>query len=231
MTLELGKVLVERALIGILGPERVKVELRGKQELLDLVAEGQGVILVNAHVGCWQVAASVLSCVDTPVHLLMQREEGDIDRHHFEHTGIECPYRIIDPRGTLGGVFEMLDVLKRGEILSVMGDRMLGEDRNGVDVDFIGGSITVPFSAYKLASATGAPIVVLLSYRVGADSYELKLYRTIRVPAGLGRGKAVFTPYAQQFTATLEGFCREHPFQFFNFFDMWQNWPAKSDAK
>ena len=29
--------------------------------------------------------------------------------------------------------------------------------------------------------------------------------------------------FEAEFAETLEGFCREHPFQFFNFFDMWQN--------
>ena len=226
MTLDLGKVLVDRALVGILGAEQVKVDLHGKQELLECLAENKGVILVNAHVGCWQVAMSALGFMQTPVNLLMQREDDDIDRHYFEHAGIECPYRIIDPRGYLGGVLEMVEVLKRGEVLSVMGDRMLGEDRNGVEVEFMGGTVTMPFSAYKLASATGAPIVVLFSYKTGSDSYELKLYKTIRVPSGLGRGNNVFRPYVREFAETLEVFCSEHPFQFFNFFDMWQNQPA-----
>ncbi len=223
MTLDLGKVLVDRALVGILGAEQVKVELRGKGELLELLAENKGMILVNAHVGCWQVAMSALGFMKTPVNLLMQREDDDIDRHYFEHAGIECPYRIIDPRGYLGGVLEMVEVLKHGEVLSVMGDRMLGEDRNGVDVEFMGGTVTMPFSAYKLASATGAPIVVLFSYKTGVDSYELRLYKTIRVPSGLGRGHQVFLPYVREFAETLEAFCEDHPFQFFNFFDMWQN--------
>ncbi|WP_321389645.1 DUF2062 domain-containing protein [uncultured Desulfuromusa sp.] len=225
MTLELGKVLVDRALVGILGPEQIHVELQGKPELLQVLAENKGVILVNAHVGCWQVAMSALGFMKTPVNLLMQREDGDIDRHYFEHAGIECPYRIIDPRGDLGGVLKMVEVLKRGEVLSVMGDRMLGEDRNGVDVEFMGGTVTMPFSAYKLASATGAPIVVLFSYKTGSARYELKLYKTIRVPPGLGRGRHVFQPYVREFAETLEIFCAEHPFQFFNFFDMWQNQP------
>jgi predicted LPLAT superfamily acyltransferase len=231
MTLDLGKVLVDRALVGILGPEQIQVELQGKEELLDVLAENKGVILVNAHVGCWQVAMSALGFMETPVNLLMQREDGDIDRHYFEHAGIECPYRIIDPRGDLGGVLKMVEVLKRGEVLSVMGDRMLGEDRNGVDVEFFGDPVTVPFSAYKLASATGAPIVVLFSYKTGPDKYELQLYKTIRVPSGLGRGSSVFKPYAREFAQTLEVFCAEHPFQFFNFFDMWQNQPSDKQSK
>ncbi len=223
MTLELGKVLIDRALVGILGAEQVKVKLEGRQELLDLLAENNGLILVNAHVGCWQVAMSALEFVNTPVNLLMQREEDDIDRHYYEHAGIECPYRIIDPRGYLGGVLEMVEALKGGEVLSVMGDRMLGDDRNGVAVEFMGGMVTMPFSAYKLASATGAPIVVLFSYKTGPDSYSLKLYKIIRVPAGLGRGSSIYQPFVREFAESLEDFCREHPFQFFNFFDMWQN--------
>ncbi|MEA3544746.1 MAG: lysophospholipid acyltransferase family protein [Thermodesulfobacteriota bacterium] len=223
MNLALGKVLVDRALVGILGADKLEVKLHGKQELMDLIDQGNGVILVNAHIGCWQVAASVLDFVETPINLLIQREEGDIDRHHFEHSGGESPYRIIDPRGYLGGVMEMLQVLKRGEVLSVMGDRMLGNDKNGVEVNFMGGTVTFPFSAYKLASATGAPIVALLSHKVGGNRYAIKISSPIEVPANLGRGKENFIPYVQEYAEILERFCEEHPFQFFNFFDMWQN--------
>lgn len=221
MILTFGRVLIDRAMVGILGADKIKVELHGRDVLLELLAEGRGMILVNAHVGCWQVAMAALKFVETPVNLLMQREEGDIDRHYFEHAGVECPYHIIDPRGFLGGALEMMEVLKRGEVLSVMGDRMLGEDRNGLTVEFLGGSVTMPFSAYKLASATGAPIVALFSYKTGPDSYDLKIYRIIRVPPGLGRDPQAFAPYVRQFAQTLEEFCREHPFQFFNFFNMW----------
>lgn len=221
LILTFGRVLIDRAMVGILGAEQIRVELHGKEELLALLAENKGVILVNAHVGCWQVAMSALGFMATPVNLLMQREEGDIDRHYFEHAGVECPYHIIDPRGFLGGALEMMEVLKRGEVLSVMGDRMLGDDQNGVAVAFLGGQVTMPFSAYKLASATGAPIVALFSYKTGPDSYDLKLYKTIRVPSGLGRDQQAFVPYVQEFAKTLEEFSGQHPFQFFNFFNMW----------
>lgn len=221
LILTFGQVLIDRAMVGILGADRIKVELHGKDKLLNLLAEGKGMILVNAHVGCWQVAMSALGFMETPVNLLMQREEGDIDRHYFEHAGMECPYHIIDPRGFLGGALEMMEVLKRGEVLSVMGDRMLGDDQNGVAVAFLGGRVTMPVSAYRLASATGTPIVALFSFKTGPDSYDLKLYRIIRVPPGAGRDQQAVVPYVQEFAASLEEFSREHPFQFFNFFNMW----------
>ncbi len=226
LSLEIGKVLVYRAVVGILGPEQMGVGLGGREELLALLGEGKGLVLMTAHVGCWQVAMSALGFLQVPVSLLMQREEGDIDRHYFEHAGLACPYRIIDPRGFLGGTMEMLGVLKNGEVLSVMGDRMLGNDQNGVAVDFLGAKALFPFSAFKLASATGAPVAVLFSCKSGPRHYELKLFRVIRVAPDLGRRAEAFAPYAQQFADVLEEFTREHPFQFFNFYDMWQTPPT-----
>lgn len=219
LSLALGKSLVDRAVVGILGPDAMKPKVVGREALLALAEENKGLILMVAHVGCWQGAMSALGFLKRPVSMLMQREAGDVDRHYFEHAGVECPYKIIDPRGFLGGTIEMLDVLKRGEILSVMGDRLLGEDKNGSDVQFLGGSVRMPFSAYKLAATTGAPIAVLLSYKTGPDSYSLELFETIRVPRK--RGKTDFASDVQQFAKALERFCQQHPWQFFNFYDMW----------
>ncbi|BCR03198.1 hypothetical protein DESUT3_02670 [Desulfuromonas versatilis] len=228
MSLALGKSLIDRAVVGILGPGSTRVSLSGREELLALLAEGKGLILVTAHAGSWQTTMAALDFLQQPVSLLMQREAGDIDRHYFEHGGRACPFRVIDPRGYLGGALEMLEVLKRGEILSVMGDRLLGSDRNAVAVDFLGAPVRFPFSAYKLASATGAPIGVLLSAKTGTDSYELRLARVIRVPAALKRGSGAFAPYVRQFAETLEDYTQKHPYQFFNFYDMWETEPAAS---
>lgn len=223
MSLELGKVLIDRAALGILGGRFLDISVQGKEQLLGLVGEGRGLILMTAHVGCWQVAMSALQFLRTRVNLLMQREQGDIDRHFFEHGGSDSPFHIIDPRGYLGGTLEMLGVLKNGEVLSVMGDRMLGSDRSAVSVSFLGGEIAVPYSAYKIASATGAPVAVLLSHKSGFSSYRMDVAGVIRVPPGLGRKPEAYRSHAQVFAAMLEDYTWKNPYQFFNFYDMWNN--------
>lgn len=222
MILAFGKVLVDRAVVGILGPESFSVCLDEREQLLKLRDENRGMILMTAHVGCWQVAMSTLAFLQRPVHMLMRREDSDIDRHYYEHAGIECPYRVIDPTGYLGGTLEMLGVLKQGQIVSVMGDRLLGSRRSSVAVDFLGEPIQLPFSAYKIASATGAPVVVFFTSKNGPASYQLKLAKVIRVPELDGSDAETFRPFAEEFSAALEAYCAEHPYQFFNFFDLWQ---------
>lgn len=219
----LGKALIDRATIGIKGPLSVTIVFDDQKKVVDLIGEGKGVILLAAHVGCWQATMERLRVFNTPVNLLLHHEEGDIDRHFFEHAGAVNPFHIIDPLGYMGGVLEMMEVLKQGELLSIMGDRVFGSDRNTVAVDFLGGKIRLPFSAFKLASATGAPIVILLSHKSNTGNHELILDRVIRVPSRVGRGADVFRPYVAQFAQALESYTERHPYQFYNFFNMWED--------
>jgi len=221
--LGIGKALVDRAVLGILGEDRMRMEFRERQVLFDLLKEGKGVILLTAHVGCWQTALSALKDLNMPVHVLMQHEEGDVDLHYFEHAGIECPYEIIDPRGYMGGVLEMMNALKRGEVVSLMGDRVLGGRKGMTEVDFLGGRALFPFSAFKIAAATGAPVGILFSYKSGPGTYVLELYGVIRVPEDAQRQDRQFRPYVAQFAKALESYTTTHPYQFFNFYDLWES--------
>jgi predicted LPLAT superfamily acyltransferase len=225
ITVEIGKVLVDRAAFGILGPGQLTVRHSRREDLLERIREGRGLILVTAHAGCWQFAMESLRLLETPVSLLLHREEGDVDLHIFEHRSDEAAFRIIDPAGPLGGALEMLQVLKDGEVLCIMGDRAMGGDRSTVAVDFLGGRVRVPFTPYHLASATGAPVVVIFPYKSGPGNYSLEVAKVIRVPEGLGRDPEAYRPYAEAFIRALEGFVGERPYQFFNLFDMWDQEP------
>jgi predicted LPLAT superfamily acyltransferase len=227
ITVEIGQVLVDRAALGILGPGQLTVRHSRREDLLERIREGRGVILVTAHAGCWQFATESLRMLETPVSLLLHREEGDVDLHIFEHRGDKATFRIIDPAGPLGGALEMLHVLKHGEVLCIMGDRAMGGDRSTVEVDFLGGRVRVPFIPYHLASATGAPVVVIFPYTSGPGNYSLQVAKVIRVPEGLGRTPEAYRPYAEAFIRALEGFVEERPYQFFNFFDMWNQEPIR----
>jgi predicted LPLAT superfamily acyltransferase len=222
LSLEFGKVLIDRAITGILGADKMSVTFKDQDGLLGLISEGKGIIILMAHIGCWQVALSALHFLKTPVNMVIHREEGDVDRHYFEHQTMERPFRIINPEGFLGGTLEIIDVLKKGEVLCMMGDRLLGNPKNTVRVKFLGEDVLFPFSAMKIASAAGAPVVILFPYKKGTTEYALELAKIIRVPEGLGRTGDPFIPYIKEFVQTLEGFTEEYPFQFFNFYDMWK---------
>jgi predicted LPLAT superfamily acyltransferase len=222
LSLDLGKVLIDRAIVGILSVDRISASFNNWDILNGLISERKGVIFLISHVGSWQVALSALHLLKIPVNMVIHREEGDVDRHYFEHRSMERPYRIIDPEGFLGGTLEMIEVLKRGEALCIMGDRLFGNLKNTLSVRFLGENALFPFSAMKIASTSRAPIVVLFPYKESTTGYGVKLAKVIRVPEGLGRSGDHFLPYIEEYVRALEDFTMEYPFQFFNFYDMWK---------
>ena len=90
------------------------------------------------------------------------------------------------------------------------------------EVRFLGEMALFPISAMKLASASGAPVAILIPSMIKATQYRFDLAGVIRVPEGLGRSTDRFFPYIKLFVKVLEDFVAKYPYQFFNFHDMWQ---------
>lgn len=218
-----GLTLVDRTAAGILGELRITASPDDEKALTDALSEEKGLILLTAHTGCWQTAMAGLDSLNRAVNVVMHRAPGDIDLQYFEHQGVDAPFRIIDPQGFLGGSAEMLAALQKKEILCLMGDRVFGHERNTVRVSFLGGTVRLPCAPYRLASATGAPVLVFFSRRTGPGRAVHEVAEIIRVPAGLGRRAEDCAPYAGRFAAALEAQTRIVPYQFFNFFNMWED--------
>ena len=222
LCLNMGWSLVDKAAAGILGPEHTHVRFPDRQAVIKLLGSSKGVILLAAHTSGWQTVLAAMGFENVAVNILMHRAEGDVDLHYFEHRGETPPFRIIEAAGYMGGILEATSRLLAGEAVCLMGDRILGQDRHTVLVDFLGSPARFPVSAYKLAAATGAPIAVLLSHRAGRATYELNLVRVLDIPPDTGRNREQFKPHAARFVQDLETYVREHPYQFFNFFNIWE---------
>jgi len=104
----------------------------------------------------------------------------------------------------------------------MMGDRTFGGDQTTATVKFLGNDAQFPVSPYRMASATGVPVVVMTAPRVGKRKYEVRVEAVIEVPKGLGRNTQKYEPYAREFAGCLERFVEEFPYQFYNFYDLWE---------
>lgn len=224
----LGLCLIDRAAAGILGGHTFAGEFR--DTLPALTREGKGIIMLAAHTGAWQMAPYFLAeNSGVPVTVLLHREAGDIDKQAHEHEEKTPPYRTLDARDALGSSIALIQLLRHGELACLMGDRAGypaddagGRPDPGVTVSFLGGSISVPCTAYRLASASGAPVLFAFSLRTGPQKGWLIMADPMYVPPGLGKAPEAYRPYAQRFADALEDFSRRHPYQFFNFFNLWE---------
>jgi predicted LPLAT superfamily acyltransferase len=210
-----GITLVDMAATGVLGPEALTVDSPDRLRLRELAAGDKGFILLHCHVGCWQVGMSTLGNLGKRVSVVLIPEPRTLAMFAGRDASV------IDPRTGLAGVMQMTDALLRGEIVAMMGDRTFGDEHNCVPIRFLGGTVQLPITPYRLASASGVPVVLVTVPKITRRGYELRLNQVIEVPPGLGRVAENYAPYAQKFADGLEEFVRKYPWQFYNFYDLW----------
>ncbi len=220
LNLTFARTLVDRAALGILGTVQVSSTKEERELCQRLLAQKKGLILLSAHVGCWQMAVNLMQFLPGKKQVVYYRNPKDHDKTVSGHGRLAPSFSFIDPSGPLGGVVEMISALQRGEIICAMGDRVFGAGKNAVPVQFLGGTIQVPYSFYRLSAITGAPIVVMFFPWLERGKFASCTKLTLQV-LDEGPIKTNYVKYAQQFVDALASFCIQYPYQFFNYFDLW----------
>jgi predicted LPLAT superfamily acyltransferase len=218
--LAFGRVLVDRAWLGLRPGAALQGCLEGQDELLALAAEGRGVVVLIAHVGNWQTAMAQITGMQVPINSLMHYQEEAVAKHYFDLRKKEMPFKIIKSDGFMGGLVEATAALQRGEVVTIMGDRYAGGP--ATEVEFLGAKVRLPAAAYSLAAATGSPVAVLLAAKTGRRQYSMKLWEVCRPePSDRENRRRDMQKWAQRFADALEEYLREYPYQWYNFFDFW----------
>lgn len=228
LNLTFARTLVDRAALGILGQTTFNYTPQTRQMCEELVQQGKGVLMLTAHVGCWQSAVNCMQFLKKPMHVLYYRNPKDNDKMVAEHHKAVAPFTLINPAGPLGGVPEMMSALQRGEIVCAMADRVFGNPKNCVEVPFLGGKVRVPYSFYRLSAVTGAPIIMAFFPWEGKGKLTGWVFPAFTV-LDKGPHKEAYGPYAQQFMDALTQFCIKYPYQFFNYFDWWEDYATTND--
>jgi predicted LPLAT superfamily acyltransferase len=220
-----GVTLVDRAAV-LMGRSQIECVFEGEELFMPHLEKGQGMILVGAHVGCWELGGHFLGRFGVPVNVVViQREVASIQRL-LDSVAQERRFRILTADDNPLRSVPILAALRRGEVVALLGDRSFGGD--DVEVDFLGGKARLPVGPYRLAAASGAPVFHVFVFRE-----RIKAYRFVAFgPESLSREELRSNPDAVrsrvcQYAARLEAVVRRHPYQWANFFPYWSAPPGE----
>ncbi len=171
-----------------------------------------GFISPSAHVGNWELAGRLLAGrTARTTHIVVAEEEARGLEQWVRRDGGGVRF-VTRSRPTVS--LELVAALRRGEVVAAQADRALGT-RGDVLIPFFGKPAPFPLGPFLLASAVRVPVVPAFCL-LGADyRYTVKVAEPFSVPRG-GEAEA-----ARAWVAMLEDVVREHPTQWFNFFDIW----------
>lgn len=223
--LSFGRVLLDRAyaFTGALGSfhfERVNSE-----SITEALKAGKGLVLISAHMGNWELAAHGLGSLgvtapQVPINLVWFRNEGQRARQHLEKVAQGQPFNIIDSSDPLAASIEMVAALKRGEIVAIHGDRVVGSGT--VKAPFLGSEAAFPSGPYVVAANTGAPVVFVFCNRLGHQRYRVMAVGPKSFVFGSRREReSNLRQWAGEYALILEQQLREFPLQWHNFYRFW----------
>ncbi len=215
----MGKMLIDRSWLGLIPKAKLQGVFEGGESLQQVLASGSAAIIVLAHVGTWQTALDHLIQLDGKMHLMMAHDTQAVTKHFFE-LGRKHSFNIIDVSGFMGGMIEAVNALEQGDVVLIMGDRAAGG--HTVKTPFLGSEIHLPVAAYSLAANTNSPVLIAFSAKHDRNHQVLKIWDIIHPGYANGNRAQEMARCAQRFSQALEKYVKEYPYQWYNFFDIWE---------
>jgi len=127
----------------------------------DAAASGKGAIIITAHLGPFDLAASALRVRGYPLSALTVRTTNRFAFHSVAFLRSAQHMRVLETSS--GGLREVIRLLNRGEMIILLSDRDFF--LSGRETMFFDEPTTLPIGAVRLARDTGAPIIPFFAYR------------------------------------------------------------------
>jgi predicted LPLAT superfamily acyltransferase len=202
--------------------DRFRFGIEGEAHVRDALAKGRGLILLGAHFGSFEVLRAGLATREAlpPLNILMYLDNAANSNRIFANArkqGVS-----IIPLGRPDSLVRAMECLQRGEMLGILGDRTLGQDRI-VRVPFLGELAVFPQAPWLLASLSQAPVVLFFGAYEGGNRYAIRFEDfadSVQLPRGQRSEQCA--AYAARYAERLEVQCRHSPYNWFNFYAFWQ---------
>jgi predicted LPLAT superfamily acyltransferase len=206
------------------GLKELELDHSGSEPLFALQREGRGAILIGAHFGSHDMPRQLAGEYGLVLNVLMFTAHAERINRFFEQLDPKSRIRVLNLEpGSLRTIFKVKACIDRGEHVALLADRMpVGASETPIRIGFLGRELAVPLSPFLLALMLGCPAYLVLCVRTGDAHYETTVRRIFdgtRVPRR--EREKVAGELAEAWVRALEEACLRHPYQWFNFYDVW----------
>lgn len=158
-----------------------RVEVRGYEQLLDIAAEGKGVLVLTGHFGNWEFAplGGILNFKQFQGQFhFIRRMLGNksIERILFRRY-YQAGLNVIPKKNSLQRVCDVLE--QNHAVVFVLDQHASIVNRDGVAVDFFGKKAGTYRSLASISRNTGLPVVPAAGYRLPNGRHVLEFYEPI----------------------------------------------------
>jgi predicted LPLAT superfamily acyltransferase len=198
------------------------IQFVGDDTVREALQRQPGALLLGAHLGSFEVLRAMAHAhAQVPVAMLMYEENA---------RKINAILNAINPGAhqdvvALGHPDSMLkarDRLDTGCLVGLLADRSLANDSTA-ECLFLGAPARFPLGPWRMAAMLRRPVFFMAGLYLGGNRYRLhfELIADFSVIERSDR-EAAIQRAMQAYADRLGDFCRQAPYNWFNFFDFWQ---------
>jgi predicted LPLAT superfamily acyltransferase len=190
----------------------------------ECLAAGHGLIVWTAHVGNWEFASRLLAIYGrVNVARVVEDNPAEVALRNLMASD---RIKTVDLKQGVAATLELLQALRRNEIVAIQGDRVY--QRRTFEVPFFSQPTSFPRGPFLLSRVSGAPVLPAFIIRRGWLRYHVMMGDP--VPAVLSEvtrdhDDAGLYDAMSQAVALLEKALTTHYDQWMNFFDFWPDAP------
>jgi lauroyl/myristoyl acyltransferase len=194
-------------------------ELDGENFLRDLAAS-KGAIVLTAHMGNYDLGAAIFAeKFQREIRIVRAPEPDPGAAQHVDLALEQSSAGAVKVEYSNAGTalsFDLLAALRKGEIISIQGDRIVGDVARAVAPMF-GHDVPLPSGPFVLSFAAETPIYPLFIVRSGFRKYKIIARPPIVAPHGEAGRDAQIESAMQQWSGLLEETIRRHWPQWYAF--------------
>lgn len=213
-----GQTLIDKIAIRGGLKNRYHYEFDNYERFLDILNCGQGVVMIGAHVGCWEAGAGFFGSYGKKINVVMFDAEYQNIKEVLNDNADEANnYKVIDiSHDAIAAMLQIKISLNEGEYICFNGDRFV-DKHSTCDSLFMGAVAHFPIGPFRIASKCGAPVVFYYAMRESPYTYRF----IFEAPHVAGRVTA--QSLVEQYTRSLERIVHQYPRQWFNFYNFWND--------
>jgi predicted LPLAT superfamily acyltransferase len=199
-----------------------RIEVHGEDILQQVLEHGNGCLLLGAHLGSFEILRVAGTSHELEVGMLMYEDNARMANTVAKAVNPALPQRIIG-LGRFDSMFKLYDRLQNNAWVGILGDRVLPNGEQ-MPAPFFGESALFPTSPYRIALMLKRPVLFMTGLYRGGNRYELHFEKLFDAQAVPRHARArVIEQALRRYAARLEHYCREAPYNWFNFYDFWES--------
>ncbi len=197
-----------------------ETRIHGEELLQEIEAGGQGCLMLGAHMGSFEILRALGTSHNIEFGMVMYEDNARMVNTMARAINPELAKCII-PLGRFDSMLKVQERLQRKQWVGILGDRALDSEAMQ-PVTFFGEQAMLPTAPFRIALMLKRPVVLMLGLYRGGNRYEL-YFEQLFDPAQVSRVErsAAVEAGVRLFASRLEHYCREAPYNWFNFYDFW----------